>query len=1104
LVINNNTATGVGGFFNSTALISGATLNSNIYSGSGGQGFFKASSNVFSLVSNNNILAPNSSYDGYTIGGNLVTASITGNILTSGNNYITISGSLASGIFINNNSIAGANADFLNVPTASVSNLASSNNSIALANNGDGFAIGGNLTSATINSNIFSSGRDFVTLSSSSVSSFISSNNTLTPSNSQNASYYVKNVCLNCTITSNIINPSASLNGTGIYFGLAYSSFVTSNIVKRYATNGIYIAGGNTNSIGLNTVSATGNNGVYLSAVSSTNIIGNTIVSGNSNSVGINLVSGTKQILIQGNLIGISGTGAGTAFGNAGDGIKFQGATNITVGGLNTSSRNVISNNGNNGIDLNSGVVDTAYIINNYIGVGLDGKTQMVNGAGGTGNHGIYINATSANYLTILNNVISSTTAGDGIHSNIALSNTIISGNNIGIGADGVTPVGLGGYGVYFNGAVTNLLLGGNQKRQRNIITNATNCSNNAIGLTFNGAISNATIAGSYFGVDSTGVKVQSIGKSAIFFNGIAINNLYVGLTGTYGRNVIGGVGVSCGVTGSGYCGASTGKEAIQIYGGGANVSNIKFSNNYIGLGADGVTVLPIGKIGLAFNNNGTGTNRIVGGTTLAEANYFAGGSQGSLSINQSSAPVTIISNRFGVDVNGNTLNMSVSGACYAIGIVDGSNASWIGWNGSSVYGNVVQGYQYGVLLAKDEQTTGSNNNIVYGNNLQYNKNGIQIDNGSSGNSIGSSAGISFGNTIQNNTLDGINIQGASATNRISENSISCNGLTQPLVGGVRSQYGINLNLINNNNANIAITPAFVYPPYILSTTGIQFSNTPTVQASGPAVAASDIIEVYYDPCGTCQGRTYLGNATLSIAGSTLYWSFPAGSIPSAAFCATTNPAGTCPSGIVNVSATRTNTAGNTSQFMPCSGVQALPVTFLSVDATLQSDRSVLVTWVTANENNNNYFVVERSADGITFESLGSVKGATNSAIALSYLFQDKSPLRGISYYRIRQVDLNGEFSNSNIVTIQVFGLSISVFPNPVKESLNLQLNTSDPVEANVIIYSILGEQVFSKQSFFSAGLTTQSVDVSGLPAGIYTVRILAFGEITTVKIAKE
>ncbi|MBY0424183.1 MAG: hypothetical protein K2Q22_00980, partial [Cytophagales bacterium] len=384
------------------------------------------------------------------------------------------------------------------------------------------------------------------------------------------------------------------------------------------------------------------------------------------------------------------------------------------------------------------------------------------------------------------------------------------------------------------------------------------------------------------------------------------------------------------------------------------------------------------------------------------------------------------------------------------IGIVDGTSSS-------TITSNVIMGNKNGIRLGWDENAFGNqDNNIICSNTILRNlANGILIQSGSN-NVIGDATGT-CANTIQNNSVNGLNlINGNSTQNRIRRNSISCNGLTQPLVSGVRSVYGINLNLNAGNNANISITPAFVYPPYVVSTLGIQFPNTPTTQGSGPAVSASDIIEVFYDPCGTCQGQTYLGNATLSISGSTLYWSFPAGSIPTAAFCSTTLPAGTCPSGIINISATRTNSAGNTSQFMPCSGVQVLPVTFLEVDAKVFQN-FVKVEWVTANESNNSHYEIERSLDGVSYIRIGTVKGATNSGIPLSYFFNDNSPVKGVSYYRIKQVDLNGSFTYSKVVSVLIGGISVDIYPNPTDGMVNLGINSSSGNQiVDVSVYNAL------------------------------------------------
>ncbi len=73
--------------------------------------------------------------------------------------------------------------------------------------------------------------------------------------------------------------------------------------------------------------------------------------------------------------------------------------------------------------------------------------------------------------------------------------------------------------------------------------------------------------------------------------------------------------------------------------------------------------------------------------------------------------------------------------------------------------------------------------------------------------------------------------------------------------------------------------------------------------------------------------------------------------------------------------------------------------------------------WITESENNNDYFDVERSIDGIDFKKIGTVKGAGNTDHQTQYFTMDEDPFTGVNYYRLKQVDFNGEFEYSESKT---------------------------------------------------------------------------------------
>ena len=147
-------------------------------------------------------------------------------------------------------------------------------------------------------------------------------------------------------------------------------------------------------------------------------------------------------------------------------------------------------------------------------------------------------------------------------------------------------------------------------------------------------------------------------------------------------------------------------------------------------------------------------------------------------------------------------------------------------------------------------------------------------------------------------------------------------------------------------------------------------------------------------------------------------------------------------------------------------GGNPLPIELLSFTA-IKNNQQVDVKWETATESNNDYYVIERSKDGLNFEKVTVVDGAGNSLTHLSYYSNDYKPYRGVSYYRLKQVDFDGTFKYSQIQSVEFNNtkdFSFEVYPNPNDGS---EINIAfDEVVENIIIISIhdvSGKETYSK-----------------------------------------
>jgi hypothetical protein len=161
-----------------------------------------------------------------------------------------------------------------------------------------------------------------------------------------------------------------------------------------------------------------------------------------------------------------------------------------------------------------------------------------------------------------------------------------------------------------------------------------------------------------------------------------------------------------------------------------------------------------------------------------------------------------------------------------------------------------------------------------------------------------------------------------------------------------------------------------------------------------------------------------------------------------------------------------------------------LPIELILFDANA-SDRVVLIDWTTATEINNDFFTVERSSDGVYFERVGFVNGNGNSSEELSYSFIDAEPLSGISYYRLKQTDFDGQFETYPMVAVKIEEpINLTIYPNPAVEKVTVQAVGRGEKLIRLINFS--GVEIASK----STSNQVLEFDLSKFIAGIYVVEV--------------
>ncbi|MBC7905011.1 MAG: T9SS type A sorting domain-containing protein, partial [Gemmatimonadaceae bacterium] len=183
-------------------------------------------------------------------------------------------------------------------------------------------------------------------------------------------------------------------------------------------------------------------------------------------------------------------------------------------------------------------------------------------------------------------------------------------------------------------------------------------------------------------------------------------------------------------------------------------------------------------------------------------------------------------------------------------------------------------------------------------------------------------------------------------------------------------------------------------------------------------------------------------------------------------------------------------------------GSASLPVDMTEFKVIKQGEKAVL-SWTTASEINNKYFEVEHSTDGLNWTKIGTVNSLGNSNAERQYSFTHNVPVKGINYYRLKQVDIDDKFKVS-IVKSVIFGKSLQliVYPNPTKGRVVIQ---SGEVLKSISVYNMAGQRLIQEQPTGATSGTVYEINVSSLARGIYILQLVnADGTVRSIKLEKE
>lgn len=942
------------------------------------------------------------------------------------------------------------------------------------------------------------------------------------------------NGCTNDTLVNCIIegNGSNGASGTVLLGAGANSNIVIANNIIRAAgadssnrpAIGIYsssasntnnIIGGITARPGGNTISDFSANAINIAASGDNFMIGSATVSADGNNISsraggtgamtyINIATGNNHVVGNNRIFQPSGNYVGNITGIliAGSGNGFKVTRNSFGGGsLNRNGLSMTSTTGYiRGVDITAGTVTTSSIDSNYF--------ANLTTIGSAGVFAIYLNSGNIN---VTQNVI-----GGAFNPQDTIQNgydngfiTVAGGNNI-LLQDNV--IGNARYiktggdrtcGILVTGVPPSLII------KRNIIhdlyhsgTGTTTTQYSVWGILMNAA-TNASI------IDSNIIyNIYTTSAGGASYPSVGINVLSGVTNSTFTRNRIYNIG-ALGNTG-------TGAAACQAFGIWlqAGTGN-SFTNNQISIGNNTVGQTMV----FGINDASTGTNTYSGNSIFINGT-ISGGANNSYGINRASSGTTFTRNNLIYNKrSGGT------GRNYALG-----SASAAGISGASI--------QYNTMFTADTAVIAELPAGVF--------NGW--------------AGLSTFYTTTYNTNWAEKISAVAPEQLFIDTAVGNLGIvtTSPAAWYVN---GKGIRIIGQtgdfSNATGVRSGTITAGPVDIGSVEFTPTSTPPLAFADKVPANNDSTQFFFGSrmvakavwgaTGTVPTNmdvTYYSgvNPSNTFAGSTFmraYWlaAQTGGSGYTYALTLMQDSAvlGTVGSpsnlGIARYLGTGTNwtrynptSSNNVTGFMNTGSVvnavgvftgtditnNPLPVKLTSFTASVES-KDVIVTWVTASEENNKGFEVERSVDGKTFGFVEFVEGAGNSSKATKYSLLDNEAFAKenveVLYYRLKQIDFDGNVTYSNTVMVSINAENsngLSVYPNPFTTDYSVSLTANADGKAAIQLFDLQGRLVNAQTKDVTKGFNVMEVNnVENLHTGIYFVKITVDGESQMVKLIK-
>ena len=163
-----------------------------------------------------------------------------------------------------------------------------------------------------------------------------------------------------------------------------------------------------------------------------------------------------------------------------------------------------------------------------------------------------------------------------------------------------------------------------------------------------------------------------------------------------------------------------------------------------------------------------------------------------------------------------------------------------------------------------------------------------------------------------------------------------------------------------------------------------------------------------------------------------------------------------------------------------------------------------MLTWSTATELNNKGFEIEKSSDGQSFANLAFIQGKGNSSNTNSYNYTDNKIVSGSNYYRLKQIDIDGNSKYSSIIRLDFKKFDWAIFGNPVTSNSWVQLQLAKTSTVALQVISIDGKVIKTiNKGTIAQGTYSIPLLLDNAASGMYLLRLIVDDQVYTKNITK-